>query len=202
LTVILMALLVAGALWFGSGTFDRPAAQHEIGNPADGRRAQQKLFDLAAGGATARVKTVTLSERELNAFLARHVSIEELPLADSGIRLVGAGILEITGRLPLHAFFGESIGSIVRLLPERWAGKPVWLRLRGHVRLETGAARGDHRRLRLDVESLWIGSRRLPAAALGVLPEGPALRATRWPVPDAVDAVVVEPGRLTITRRP
>jgi hypothetical protein len=199
-----MTLLAAGALWLGSGTFDRPATQHEVGNPADARRAQQKLFALAAGEATERVdgKVVTFSERELNAFLARHVSIEELPLADGAIRLIGAGIVEITGRLPLHAFFGASLGSVVRFLPERWSGKPIWLRLRGAVRLETGAARGDRRRLRLDVESLWLGSRRLPAAALGVLPEGPALRATRWPVPDAVDSVVVEPGRLTITRRP
>lgn len=204
LTVILLSLLVAGLVWFGSGVFDRPTTQHEVGGPADGRRAQQKLFDLAAGGSNRRgePRIITLSERELNALLARHLSSEQLPLADAGVRLVGDGVVEITGRLPLHAVFGDSLSAAIRFLPERWAERPIWLRLRGHVRLETGAARGDRRRLQLDVESLWVGSRRLPAAVLSVLPEGPVLRATRWLVPDSVDSVTVEPGRLTITIRP
>ena len=202
LTVILLGLVVAGLLWFGSGIFDRLTTHHEIGGAADGRRAQQKLFEVAGGGnRRGEPRTVTLSERELNALLARHLSSEGLPLADAGIRLVGDGVVEITGRLPLVAFLGDSVNAAIRFLPERWIEKPVWLRLRGHVRLETGAARGDRRRLRLDVDSLWMGSRRLPAAVLSVLPEGPALAATRWPVPDAVDSVTVEPGRLTIAIR-
>lgn len=206
LVFVLVGLLAAGVFWLRSGIFDRPASQHEVGSPADGHRAQQKLFKLDAGGAGANPRdgkrtAVSLSEREINALLGRHVSVEELPLADAGIHLAGDGIVEITGRLPFHAFFGDSLNSVASVLPERWAGTPVWLRLRGHVRLETGAARADRRRLRLDVECLWVGSRRLPAAVLSLLPEGPALRATRWPVPDTVDSVVVEPGRLTITIR-
>lgn len=204
LTVILLSLLVAGLLWFGSGIFDRPTIQREVGGTAEGRRAQQKLFELAAGGGNRRgePRTITLSEGEINALLTRHLSSDRLPLADAGIRLVGDGVVETIGRLPLHALFGDSLSAGIRFLPERWAEKPVWLRLRGQVRLETGAVRGDRRRLRLDVESLWVGSRRLPAAVLSVLPEGPVLRATRWPVPDSVDSVRVEPGRLTITIRP
>jgi hypothetical protein len=203
LTVISLGLLVAGLLWFGSGIFDRPTPQLELGGPADGRRAQQKLFELTSSGGNRRgePRAITLSERELNALLARHLSSEQLPLADAGIRLVGDGVVEITGRLPLHALFGDSLSAVTRFLPERWAEKPAWLRLRGHARLETGAARGDRRRLRLDVESMWMGSRRLPAAVLSVLPEGPVLRATRWPVPDSVDSMTVEPGRVTITIR-
>jgi hypothetical protein len=204
LTVILASVLAAGVLWFAAGMFERPMLQHEIGTQADGRRAQQKLFDLVSGRAGRRDDrraTVTLTERELNALLARHLSTDEFPLGEPGIRLIGGGVVEITGRLPLHAVFGDSLGSVVRSLPGGWADRPVWLRLRGDVRLETGAARGDRRRLRLDVESLWVGRRRLPAAVLSVLPDGPLVRATRWPVPETVDAVVVEPGRLTVTIR-
>jgi hypothetical protein len=204
LTVIVLGLLVAALLWIGAGFFDRPSAQHEIGDAADGRRAQQKLFDLTAGGGPRRggPRTITLTEREINALLTRHLSGERLPLADAGVRLLGDGVVEITGRLPLHALLGDSVSVMTRVLPDRWAANPVWPQLRGHVRLETGAGRGDRRRLRLDVESLWIGSRRLPAFVLSMLPEGPILRATRWPVPASVDSVTVEPGRLTITIRP
>ena len=144
---------------------------------------------------------MTLSEREVNALLARHLSGQELPLGEMGIRLVGDGVIEVAGRLPLNAFLGDSLGPVVGLLPQRWAAKPLWLQLRGDVRLEAGAARGDRRRLRLDVGSLALGRRRLPASVLSVLPEGPVLRTTRWPVPDTVDSVTVESGRFTITIR-
>lgn len=202
-TVILLSLVGAGFLWVASGISNRPATSHEVGGLADGRRAQQKLFEVAGSGTSRRgePKVVTLSERELNALLARHLSGEQFPLVDASIRLIGDGVVEITGRLPLRGIFGDSLGALIRFLPERWTEKPVWLRLVGHVRLEAGAARGERRRVRLHVESFWLGNRRLPAAVTSVLPEGPVLRATRRPVPDSVDSVTVEPGRLIITLR-
>jgi hypothetical protein len=145
---------------------------------------------------------VTLSERELNAFLARHLSGDELPLNEMGVRLIGDGVAELTGRLPLRALGGESLGSVLRLLPQRWAPGALWVRLRGHVRLESGTARGDRRQLRLDIEQFSMGRRRLPAAVFGTLPGVSGPRAIRWPVPDAVESLTVEPGRLTVTTRP
>lgn len=204
LTLVVMGLLTVGAVWFARGAFDRPQVSHEVGDSADGRRAQQKLFELSgrmsSRGGTARRGSVTFSERELNALLARHVG-GELPLSSPAIRLVGDGIVEISGGLPLHALFGDPVVAAGRRLGDRWAGQPVWLRVRGHVRLQSGA-RGDVRRLQLEPESVWLGSRRLPAALFDVLPAGPAVRATRWPVPATVESVVVEPGRLVLIARP
>jgi hypothetical protein len=198
-------MLVLGGAWYGRGMLERTDASYEVGNPVDGRRAQQKFFELS--GTTAPYRrdqkwvTVTLFEREINAFLARHVSAE-LPLADGAVHLVGNGVVEVMGRLPLRAVLGDSVGSVARALPQRWAGQPVWLRLRGPLRLEATTARAGPRRLRVEVETLWVGSRRVPAALLTILPEGPALRATRWTVSGTIDTVVVEPGRLTVTSRP
>jgi hypothetical protein len=204
LTVVLVSLLVLGAVWYGRGIFAHPAGSYEIGSPADGRRAQQKLFELAGRVASARRDqkriTVTISEREINAFLARHVS-DQLPLAEGAVRFLGNGIVEITGRLPLRAVFGDSIRGVATTFPEQWATQSVWLRLRGPLRLETGSGRADRRRLRLEVESFWVGRCRLPALVWTLLPEGPLLRATRWPISETIDSVVVEPGRLIVTGR-
>ncbi len=207
MTLILLGLLAGGLFWFGSGLFDRPSIRHEIGTATDGRRAQQKLFDLTVKGGPRdsrgdRRAAVTLLEPELNALLTRHLSGTELPLDEMGIGLVGDGVVEVTGRVPLRALCGDSVSGFARLLPERWVAIPVWLRLRGPVQLEVGTGRGERRRLRLDVGYLSLGRRRLPTAVLGLLPEGPVLRATRWPVPETVESVTVEPGRLTITTRP
>ena len=204
LTIILGSALVLGGVWYGRGMLERPGASYEVGNPVEGRRAQQKLFELSGGTASPRDQrraSVTLTEREINAFLARHVS-DTLPLAEGAVHLMENGVVEVTGRLPLRGVLGDSVLSIARDVPEGWSGRPVWLRLRGPLRLETGSARGDVRRLRLEVESLWVGNRRIPAFVLIVLPEGPVRRATRWPVPATIDSVLVEPGRLTVTSRP
>lgn len=202
LTLVLVGLLVGGLVWLGSGIFERPAIHHEVGTATDGRRAQQKIFELTArGGQRDRRVAVTLLEPELNALLSRHLSGQELPLEEMSIRLVGDGVVEVTGRLPLRALAGDWLGAAIGVLPERWSGAPVWLRLRGPVQLEMGSGRSDRRRLRLDVGYLSLGRRRLPTAVLGLLPEGPIARATRWAVPETVESVTVEPGRLTVTTR-
>src|SRR5262249_13203915 len=200
--VVLLSLVVGALVWLGSGMLERPTIKSELGTSADGRRAQQKLFDLTRGGSRDRRAVVTLSEAELNALLNRHIPGEQLPLQEMGIHLIGDGIVEITGRLPVRALWGDRVSRAVGLLPERWASTPVWIRLRGPVQLELGAGRGHRRLLRLDVTYMSLGRRRLPTALLAFLPEGAVLRTTRWPVPDAVETVTVEPDRLTITTRP
>ena len=194
-----------GGIWYGQGMLEQPSAIYEVGTLIDGRRAQQKLFELSGTMTSPRRDqkrvTVTLSEREINAFLTRHVS-DELPLAEGAVHLVGHGIVELSGRLPLRAVLGDSVNSVARAFPDPWSRQPVWLRLRGPLRLETGTGRADLRRLRLDVESLWIGRRRVPAVVLTVLPDGAVRRATDWTVSETIDSVLVEPGRLTVTSRP
>jgi hypothetical protein len=204
LTVVVAVILVLGGIWYGRGLFDRAPAPYEAGNAADGRRAQQKLFELSVGRGQrrdAKPVTVTLLEREINALVARHVA-DALPLGDASVHLAGDGVIEVAGRLPLRMLLGDSLSAAARSLPRQWAEQPVWIRLRGPLRLEAPAARGGPRRLRLEVQSAWFGARRVPAALLGVLPQGPLQRATRWPVSGAVESVVVEPGRLTVTSRP
>src|SRR5262249_43858605 len=188
LTLILGLMLVLGALWYGRGLLERTDASYEVGTAVDGRRAQQKLFEMSRGTPSQRRdhKAVTISEREINALIARHVS-NELPLADGSVHLVGNGVVEVAGRAPLRTVLGDGVASLTRSLPSGWGNQPVWLRLRGPLRLEAGTGRTGARRLRLDVESLWIGRRRVPALLLTILPEGPALRATRWAVSSAVD---------------
>ena len=207
LTIIISGLLVSGLFWLGFGALEQPSGHHEIGTPVEGQRAQQKFFELVAAGSAARRHherrtTITFSEREVNAVLARYAVSEDLPLTDMRVRLIENGIIELTGQLPLRAFLGDSAGAVVELLPQRWATTPVQLRLRGYVRLETGGARSDPRRLRLDVGYLALGRRRFPVSVLSILPEGPVLRATRRPVPNTVDSIAVESGSLTITVRP
>jgi hypothetical protein len=199
--------LAVGSAWLVSGAFQQPPTTPHLGTAADGHRAQQKLFEIATGGAMSkrrdgRSADVTLSEPELNAFLTRHVSADQLPLGGTSIRLVGDGVVEVAGRLPLRAFTGDLLGGVLDQLPDRWRPGAMWLRVRGPIRLQAGAARGDRRELRLDVERLWLGRRRLPTVVLSAMPGGTALQTARWPMLDAVESLTVDPGRVTIATRP
>ena len=196
---------VGGAAWGVFRVLQTPDTPTAVGTPADGLAAQQKLYEIVRRGArrpgrAGSAEAVTLTEREVNAFLARHLAeAAELPLTDIGVRLVGGGVLEIVGRLPLRHLLGESpVSALADVLPERWLGHRAWIHLRARARVEPGGSRGQRRYLRLDVERFQVGRQRLPALTLRHLLSPSALRVLRWPLPDGVEAITLEAGRAVI----
>jgi hypothetical protein len=195
-----VALLVIGALAVGAvvGATARALAGPEgpppVTTAADGARAQRKLFDLATG--RARAGTVTFSEAEVNALLGRHlVEARGVRLGDPAARLLGDDRVLVTAHLPLQQLLDDAgVPGLGSVLTTRWRARPVWLRVAAHVRVDDGA----RRQLRLEVEHFALGRQRLPAAALRLLLDPAAVGLLRWPLPQDVDSVVIEPGRVVI----
>ena len=200
LTLLVLIAVMGALVW---GVFQMTATPVVIATPsapADGIRAQQKIFDLLRRAGSGRSQTVTLSERELNAFLSRHLGeTADMPLRRLVIRLPSDGHAEIEGQIPLRHLLGTAPFSMLAgVLPERWLDRPVWLSLRTRVTLEGAGGPRGRSHLRLDVERFWIGRQRLPEAMLRVLLDPSALRFLRWPVPDAIEGLRIEPGRLVL----
>jgi hypothetical protein len=189
------ALLVGGA----AGAARRALAKPDDATPplttaADGTRAQQKLFDVARGGR--RGRTVTLSEAEVNALLARHlVEARGVRLGAPSARLLANDRVELTARLPLGQLLDEAgVGALADVLPSRWRERLVWV----HVGARAHVEEGPRRQLRLDVENFAIGRQRLPARALRLLLDPGLVGLLRWPLPREVESVSVEAGRVVI----
>jgi len=204
LTLIILLALAGAAAW---GTFQVTRAPEIAGAPtsaADGLKAQQKIFDVIRRAGSGRPHTVTLSERELNAFLRRHLGeTAEMPFRNIAVRLPSDGHGEIAGQVPLRQLLGEPVlSALAAVLPAAWLDRDVWLTLRARVTLEGGDAPRDRRQVRLDVERFWIGRLRLPEVMLRVLLDPAALRLLRWPVPDAIEGLRIEPGRLILQSAP
>lgn len=198
LTLIVVLLVVGGAAW---GTYQLTRAPGFVGaptTPADGIRAQQKIFDVIRRSGSGRPHTVALSEREVNAFLNRHLGeTADLPLRNLAVRLPDDGHAEIAGQIPLRRLLSAPPFSMVAgFLPSEWLDHHVWLALRTRVTLEGGSGSRARRYLRLDVERFWIGRQRLPELMLRLLLDLEALRLLRSPMPEAIDGLRVEPGRL------
>jgi hypothetical protein len=204
LGLTLLAALVAAPIWVGFRMLQDPGVRVPPASASDAFRAQQKLYELgrrsSRGGRSARTESTVLTETEITAFLSNHLAeAADLPLSGVVARLHGGGNAEILGRLPFRQLLSEEPLATVRdSLPGTWLDRLVWLRLRGDFMVEPAAQTAGRRALRFDVERFWIGNQRLPAVLLRILLHPSALRVLRWPVPEGVEAVIVEPGRLVI----
>ena len=168
--------------------------------PADGARAQQKIFELVRRTDAGRPYTVSLSEREVNAFVRRHLGGDvDLPLQDVTVRLPAEGQAEIVGPVAVRQLCASAPCSVLTpILPERVLQHRVWITLVTRVAVETpDVARARHR-VRLDVSRFHVGRLRLPAVMVRVLFDPSALGFLRWPLPPVIQDVRIEPGRLIL----
>jgi hypothetical protein len=198
-SVLILIAMVVGGAWAGY-QITRTPEFIEIPAPADGLRAQQKIFDVLRRAGSGRTHSATLSEREVNAFLGRHLGeTADLPFRRFAVRLPSDGHAEIAGQLALrHLLDVAPLSALHGVLPAAWLDHGMWLVARTRVTLEGESGIRGRRHLRLDVERFWLGRLRLPEVMLRVLLDPGALRLLRAPMPDAIDGIRVEPGRLVI----
>ena len=198
LTVLLLVAAVGGGVWVGRRLLQEPDLPATAPTAAEGARAQQKIFDLVRG--RTRAEPVVLTERELNAFLSRHLAeMADAPLTSVGVRLAGDGVAEFRARLPLRYLTEEPPWSVIATIaPAAWLERPVWLRVTARPRVEAPAAPSRRRHLRLAVEGFAVGRQRLPAALLRLVLPPTMLRVLRWPLPDGVGAITIEAGQAVI----
>jgi hypothetical protein len=193
--VALGTLLIGGVLTITVRILALPEGGAPVTSAADGTRAQQKLVALARQGR--RPETVTLSEAEVNALLARHVvEVRGARLAGLSARLVGGDRMELRARTPLGLALDEvGVGALAGALPASWRARPVHLRV--GARLTVDEAAGP-RQLRLDVDDFAVGRQRLPAPILRLLVDPATVALLRWRLPEHVERVGIEPGRVVI----
>ena len=166
----------------------------------DGLSAQQKIFELVRRSGSGRARAVTLSEREVNGFLRRHLGNEaDLPLRELVVRLPREGVAEIVGQLPLRQVLASPpFSGLTALLPGAALERGVWLTVVARPTIETVDARRERRRLRLEILRFQLGRLRLPEVMMRVLLDPSALALLRWPMPPMMEDVRIEPGRLVI----
>ena len=200
LTLLVVIAAVGGIGWGIFQVTRAPDIALAPTSSGDGLRAQQKIFDVIHRTGGGRSHTVSLSEREVNAFLSRHLGeAADLPLRNLAVRLPSDGRAEFAGQLPLRQLLGVApFSALAGVLPRSWLDRGVWLSLRARVTVESGERARERRHLRLDVERFRLGRLRLPEVMLRVLLDPAALRLLRWPMPEAIDGLRIEPGRLVI----
>jgi hypothetical protein len=191
-TLLVAGLLAGAAGWVAVRFLQTPAVERVAFDPADGARAQRKIFDVAR---RATAGPVVLSEAEINAFVTRHLDPADLPLRDVVIRLRGENDVEIVGAMPLGRLLRESpLTPLAGMLPGAWLARPIWLRLTVRASVVTEPRHA----LRLEPRRLAIGRQRVPPTVLRLALDPSSLRLTRITLPPDVRDVRVERGRVVI----
>jgi len=201
LGVAFAAVVLGGAsLWVGSRLVKEPEVAAVVGSPEDGSRSQQKIFDLARGGAgraRSAPQAVVLSEAELNSFLSRNlVEVAKMPITVRAVRLAGDGVVEFKGLVALRDVLSAS--PLASLTPRAWLERQVWLHLTARANLEVGTTRSQRRYLRFDLQRVAIGRQALPGFFRWLLPSPGIQGLLRWRMPDSVESITIESGKVVI----
>src|SRR3990172_8038655 len=164
LLLILAVILVGGAaaLYYAGSVFDMPAIPSVEYTPSDGHRAQQKLFELATRDSRRSAEPVVLTERELNAFLARDLEESEgLPFSPIVVRL-SPGTIEVQGRTTLiHLFQGFPFSLLAEYLPAPALDRPVWVTVSGTIEVQKRRSRTERPYGQLVVSEFSLGNQDL-----------------------------------------
>jgi hypothetical protein len=200
--LILFACLAAGALFLSANIFDDLEATPIPFSPSDGYRAQQKLYEimLRDGKRSLRRDPIVLTEREINAFLARHLlDTAKLSFSPLSVSLLPDNSLEFRGRTTLRALMqGFPSAQLALLLPVGKLEEPVWVRVRGRLTVERGQIRREREYARLDVSEFALGTQPLSVWILQAIVRPGGQNVLRWQVPGVVESIGVENGRLLI----
>ncbi len=194
-----VGLLIGGGVIFSTSMFNLPEKiPTSDWTVADGQRAQQKIFELLRRetGKSSRTDPLFFTEKEIDAFLARHLDeVEGMPFSPLVVKL-NPGVAVIQGKTQLKALLrGVPFNYIRNFLPASQLGHPVWVVIQGSVRLEHGRMRKEREFLRIEPTTFKIGDLEAGTWFLSWM-LGPRL--LRWPVPRVIEEVSVEEGRVMV----
>ena len=198
---ILAVVLVGGAaaLLFGGAIFEAPAVPTATYSPADGYRAQEKLFEIVLrdSGRSARRDLIVITDQELNAFLATYLEQKEgLPLSPLVVRLF-PNTVEVRGQTAFKNLFkGFPFYFLPDYLPATTMDRPVWVTVRGAIGLDREKSRATRKYGQLEVKEFSLGNQDMGPWLLPLLLGQERLR---WEVPVIVEGIKIQDGRILIS---
>ena len=203
IAVLAALVVVGGVLFLSANIFGTADTRPVTFSKADGYSAQQKLYELALrqSGGSSRRDAIVLNEREINAFLARHLAeVAGIPMSPLTVRFE-KGQLYAQGQTPLRSLFrGPPFAQLLHYLPDKRLDHPVWVTVRARISVE-GPEGGANRYGTVHVIQFELGRQLLSSFLLYVMmgPSGAGL--FRWPVPGVVENIQIGEGQAIVTTR-
>ncbi len=201
LAVVLVAIgiVVGGGFIFYTSVFALPdTIPKEDWSAMDGSRAQQKLFEIALRESreSSRKDPVVFADKEVNAFLARHlVERAGIPVSPIIVRF-HPGSVVIQGKTELKPLLrGIPFNYLADLIPRSTTIEPVWVVLRGTLRIDRRQAGRERSVLRIEPTGFRIGNLDTGTWFLSWVLGHDLLS---WHVPSVIERIDLEEGRAVV----
>jgi hypothetical protein len=202
--LIFLAVVSVGFLLLSGNIFEEPRFDALEWSRADASSARSKLAEIVQreAGHSGRQDPIFLSEREVNALVARHLAeTVGLRFDPFAIRLI-QGQFVLQGRTVVgNLLQGPPFAQLAPRLPAAQLNRPIWITARGYVAVEPGAPGGKLGRARVMLTEFSVGRQPLGTWPFSILmgPTGSGL--LKWPVPGTVRDIEIEDRRVVIRTR-
>ncbi|HET8578992.1 MAG TPA: hypothetical protein VFO18_17980 [Methylomirabilota bacterium] len=201
--LFVVVITVAGVLFLSANIYGAPDFRPISYTASDGYVAQNKLYEivLRQSGRSSRQDPVVITDREVNAFLARHLKDGGLPMSPLAVRF-SKGQLWLQGQTSLrHLFQAPGLAQLVPYLPARRLDEQVWITVRGQLSVEPSLGGSAARYGKVEVSEFWMGRQPISPVILYVLMGPTGAGFLRWQVPSVVETIEIEDGQALIRTR-
>jgi len=199
-----LAALVGGFIFLSGNIFEEPhleAVDWRRSDASGARSALQEII-LRDAGQSGRQDPVLLSEREINALVARHLAeTAGLRFDPFAIRLVQGRFL-LQGRTVLRSLLqGPPFAQLASYLPASQLDRRIWITVRGYIAIQPGEPGGKPGQARVVLTEFNLGRQPVGSWPFSAVMGSAGSRLLNWPVPGAVRDVDIEDRRLVIRTR-
>ncbi len=202
--LIFLATLVGGFFFLSGNIFGEPRFEVLDWNRADASAARYRLHEiiLRNTGQSGRQDPIILSEREINALVARQLSeTARLRFEPFAVRLVQGRFL-LQGRTVLRSLLqGPPFAQLAAYLPASQLDRHIWITARGYVAVQPGEPGGKPGRARVVLTEFSLGKQPVGSWPFSAVMGSAGSGLLKWPVPGAVRDVDIEERRVVIRTR-
>ena len=199
-----LTVLAGGFLFLAGNIFEEPLREAPAPSPADAPMARSKFHEILQRdtGQSGRQDPITLTEREVNGLVARHLAeTAGLRFDPFAMKLV-QGQFILQGRTPLRSFLqGPPFAQLVPHLPVAPLERLVWVTVRGHISLQPGEAGVKPGRARAVLTEFNLGKQPVGHWPFSVVMGPAGWRLLDWSVPGVLRDIEIEDRRVVIRTR-
>jgi hypothetical protein len=199
-----MAAVVAGFFVLSGNIFEEPRVEVLDWSRADASAVRSKLYEIVQrdAGQSGRQDPIVLSERDLNAWMARHLAeTAGLRFDPFALRLT-QGQFVLQGRTILRNLLqGPPFAQLVPFIPAAQLNRPLWITVHGYVSVQPGGPGGKPGRARVTLTEFDLGKQPVGNWPFSVVMGPAGWGLLSWPVPGVVRDIDIEDKRIVIQTR-
>jgi len=199
-----VAILVGGFIFLSGNIFEEPRSEALEWSRSDASSARAALREvlLRDAGQSGRQDPILLSEREINALVARHLAeTAGLRFDPFAIRLTQGQFL-LQGRTLLRSLLhGPPFAQLAAYLPVSQLNRPIWITVRGYLAIQPGDPGVRPGQARVTLTEFNLGRQPVGNWPFSVVMGSAGSGLLKWQVPGTVRDIDIQDRRLVIRTR-